>query len=125
MAIRFASAHCASVGRPATQGAVSFRHTEVQERVAQHRSQSGRERDGQARAQTVALPAFEKLEQGDVRFGDGLEEPILFEKPLMLRVAHKGQVRVQDERKVASHWISLKPGSGLGKAKIAKRNQGS
>ena len=45
---------------------------------------------------------LEDVQQRDVGFGDRLEEPILFEEIVVLRVAHERQVRVQDEREVTA-----------------------
>jgi hypothetical protein len=41
------------------------------------------------------------LDQRDVSLGDRLKKPVFLEKFLVLRVAHKRQVRVQHEGKVA------------------------
>ncbi len=73
------------------------RVTFAQQRVAQHGAERGREREGEARFQTVAQPAVEDLEQRQIGFGDALKEPAFLQKLFMLRMPHKGQVRVQDE----------------------------
>jgi hypothetical protein len=56
-----------------------------------------RERKRQARVHAVAPPAFQHLQQRDVGFGDGFEEPAFLQKLFVLRMAHERQVRVQNE----------------------------
>ena len=77
----------------------------LQEPVAQHGAERGREADGEARFHAVAQPALENFEQRQIRFRDGLEQPVLLEKLGMLRMPHKRQMRVQDEREMALHEI--------------------
>ena len=49
------------------------------------------------------LPAFQELQQRHVGFRDGLEQPVLFQELLVLRVPDKRQVRVEDEGQVTGH----------------------
>ena len=79
------------------------RVTVLQQRVQQHRAQRRRKRHRQARLHAVALPAFHHLDQRDVSFGDGLEEPVFLQKLLVFRMADERQVRVQDEGEMALH----------------------
>ena len=69
----------------------------AQQRVEQHRAERRRERQREARVDAVAPPAFQTLDERDVGFGDGLEEPAFLQKFFVFRMAHKRQVRVQDE----------------------------
>src|SRR5688572_13961535 len=71
--------------------------TLLQEGVEQHRAERGRERDGKARVHAVAQPALHDLDERKVGFGNGFVEPVLFKEALVLRVAHKRQVRVENE----------------------------
>ena len=65
--------------------------------VLQHRAERRRERKRQPRVNAVAPPVFQKLDERDVGFGDGLEKPAFFQKLFMFRMAHERQVCVQDE----------------------------
>ena len=69
----------------------------AQQRVAQHGAQRRRERQRQGRVHAVAPPAFHDLEQRKIGFGDGFKQPAFLQKLFMFRMAHKRQVRVQDE----------------------------
>ena len=75
----------------------------LQERIAQHRAERRRQRECQAGIQPVPPPALQQLQQRHVGFCDGLEKPVLLQEPLVLRVADKRQVRVEDQSKVAGH----------------------
>ena len=75
----------------------------LQQRVQPHRAEGGRQRQSQARFDAVPLPPLQHLQQRDVTFCDRLEQPVFLQKPVMFRMANKGQVRVQDERKVTGH----------------------
>jgi hypothetical protein len=46
----------------------------------------------------IVQEVLEHVQQRNVGFGDGLEEPVLFEEIVVLRVAHVRQVRVQHDR---------------------------
>ena len=48
----------------------------------------------------VALQAFEDLEQRQISFREGLEKPVFFQKPVILRMAHERKMRVQNEREI-------------------------
>ena len=71
--------------------------------VLQHGAERRGEGQGEAGVNAVGQPAVHDLDQGHVGLGDGLKKPVLLEKFLVLRVAHKRQVRVQQEGKVALH----------------------
>ena len=77
--------------------------TGLQEGIPQHRAEGWREREREARLQLVPPPALQQLQQRHVGFRDGLKQPVLFQKPLVLRVPDKRQVRMQNERQVAGH----------------------
>ena len=77
--------------------------TVLQQRVEQHRAERRREGEREARVHAVALPAFHDLDQRDVGFGDGFEQPVFLQKFFVLRMPHKRQMRVQDEGKIALH----------------------
>ena len=77
--------------------------TVLQQRIEQHRAQRRRERERQPRVHAVAQPAVHDLDQRDVGFGDGFEEPVFLQKFFVLRMAHERQMRVEDEGEVALH----------------------
>ena len=81
--------------------------TVLQERVEQHGAKRGRKREREARVHAVAQPAVHGLDQRDVGFGDGFEEPVFLEELLVFGMAHKGQMRVKHEGEVALHagWV--------------------
>src|ERR1039458_7590470 len=81
--------------------------TGLQEGMPEHRTEGWGEREREAGLQAVPLPALQQLHQRHVGFRNGLEQPVLFQKPLMLRVPDKRQVRVEDEGQVAGH-VSLR-----------------
>ena len=59
----------------------------------------------------VAVERLEDFEQRNVRLRDGFVEPALLEEVLVLRVAHEGEVRVQDEGEAsARHTDATRPG---------------
>ena len=70
--------------------------TFLQERIAQHRAERWRQRERQAKVQPVPPPALQHLQQRHIGFRDGLEKPVLLQESLVLRVADKRQVRVED-----------------------------
>ena len=78
-----------------------------QQRVEQHRAERGGKRERQPRLEPVAPPALKGLEQRQVGFGDGLEQPALLQKFFMFRMPHEWQVRMEDDGKVALHREKL------------------
>jgi hypothetical protein len=86
------------------QQAFKMPHVAVlQERVQQHRAERGRERERQARLHALREPAFHHLHQREVSLRDRLEQPRLLQKAVVLRVPHKGQVRMEHESETALH----------------------
>ena len=73
--------------------------TVLQQRIQQHRAQRRRKRQRQARLHAVAQPAVHHLNQRNVGFGDGLEEPVFLQEFFVLRMpderadARGGRVR--------------------------------
>ena len=63
----------------------------LQQRIEQHGAERGRERERQARRHAVVPPALQVLEQRQIGFRDGLEEPALFQKFLVFGMAHERQ----------------------------------
>src|SRR5438105_4599367 len=69
------------------------------------------------------MPAFQNQQQRNIGFGDGLEKPVLFQKFFVLRVPHKRQVRVKNERKVSLHpyfYVSKRTHLAQSVAAVAK-----
>ena len=79
----------------------------LQERVPQHRAERRRQREREAGVQAVPPPALQQLQQRHVGFGDGLEQPVLLQEPLVLRVPDKRQVRVQDQSEGSRAWAKV------------------
>ncbi len=71
--------------------------TALEQRIQQHRTERRRKRERERRGHAVAPPAFEGLQERDVSFRDGLEEPVFLQEFFVFRVAHERQVRVQNE----------------------------
>jgi len=69
----------------------------AQQRIVQHRRQRRGDRHGDGEGDAVVAQAEERLQQRDVGLGDGFEQPVLFQKVVVLGVAHERQVRVQDQ----------------------------
>ena len=66
-------------------------------RIHEHGNEGRRKAQGNAEIRTVLHQAVKETDERNVCLGNCLEEPVLFEKLLMFRVAHKGQVAVQDQ----------------------------
>jgi hypothetical protein len=75
----------------------------AQERVLQHGAQGRTEGQGESTPDAIMLPSAKDLEQREVTFGDGLVEPGFLEESFVLRMAHEGQVGMQDEGDVSAH----------------------
>jgi hypothetical protein len=71
--------------------------------VQEHGTKRRGEGEGQADSHCVLAPLFEELQEWNVSFGYGFEEPILFEKLFVLRMANKRQMSVKDKSEVAFH----------------------
>ena len=80
-----------------------LRVTGLQQRITQHRAERGRQRHGDARFHVIALPAIHHLNQRQIGFGDGLEQPAFFQKLFVFRMPDVRQMRVEDDGKVAGH----------------------
>src|SRR6185369_196521 len=86
-----------------------LRVTILKQRIQQHRADCWRQADGEPRVHAIAPPAFEDLDERQVSLRDGLEQPIFLQEFLVLRMAHKGQVRVEDKREIALHVDLARP----------------
>ena len=75
----------------------------LQQRIDQHRAQRRCERECQARVHAVPFPAFHHLQQRDVGFRDGFEQPGFLQKFLVLRMPDERQMRVEDEGEISLH----------------------
>jgi hypothetical protein len=69
----------------------------LQERIEQHRAKCWGEGQRQTCFHAVVRPAFHDLEERHVGFGDGFEQPRLFQKLFVLGMADERQVRVENE----------------------------
>src|SRR5216684_5665521 len=90
----------------------------LQKRIEQHGAERRAERERQARLHPAVQPAIHDLDERQVGFGDGLEEPVLLQKMLVLRMPDKRQMGVEDEGEVTLHW-SLRPHSGPGASSVS------
>ena len=72
----------------------------LQQRIAEHGGQGGRDGHGQPPVAAVAFEAVEDVQERNVRFGDGLVEPVFFEEIVVLRVTDEGQVGVERQTEV-------------------------
>ena len=70
----------------------------AQKFVAEHVTECRRDGHRDAECHALIGKAVQRIEQREVCLRDCLEEPVLLEKLRVFRVAHKGQVRVQDQR---------------------------
>ena len=66
--------------------------TGLQEGVAQHLCQGGRDREGESARDLISNNAVEGGDQRNIAFGNGFEKPIFFEKRGMLWMSDKRQV---------------------------------
>ena len=71
----------------------------LQERIAEHRAQGRGQREGDFRGNLVRDHAAQDFQQRDVALSNGLEEPVLFKKLLVLGMAHPRQMGVEEEGK--------------------------
>src|SRR5439155_20214556 len=60
--------------------------TLLQQGIQEHRAKRWRKRESQAYLHSILAPALQNLQQWNIRFSDGFEEPVLFEKSLVLRI---------------------------------------
>ena len=65
--------------------------------------QRRRDRHGEPPIGAVAFEAVHHFEERDVGLGDGLVEPVFFEKIVVFGMAHVGQMGVQDQAKI-TEW---------------------
>ncbi len=73
----------------------------LEQLVLQHRAERWRDAHRELERHGVAPEPLKHVQEWDVRFGDRLEEPIFFEKLLVLRVPNEWQMCVENEREVA------------------------
>jgi hypothetical protein len=84
--------------------------TLLEQRVRKHRTKRRRQGEREADSYSALEPLFEESQKRNVGFGYGFEEPILFEKLFVLRMANKGQMSVEDESEVAFHSVENRDG---------------
>src|SRR3954470_21914994 len=70
--------------------------TVAQKVVGQHRAERRRNAKGKLKRHPIADQPLHHAEERDVSFSDGLEEPVFFEKFLVLRMPDKRQMRVKN-----------------------------
>lgn len=69
-----------------------FQITPLQKRIAEHGGQGRRDREGDPKGDPIVQQFFKDRDERNIRFGNGLKEPILFEELRIFGVAHKGKV---------------------------------
>src|SRR5690348_5974494 len=77
--------------------------------VEQHGTERRAEREREGHIHVVARPAFHDLDEREVTFRDAFIEPGFFQKPLVLGMAHEGQMRVENYGEAALHQIVSSP----------------
>jgi hypothetical protein len=68
----------------------------LQKVVGQHAGQGRRDRNGDPEWNTVILQSIEAPQQRQIGFGNRLEEPVLLEKMLILRVTYEREVSMEN-----------------------------
>jgi len=63
--------------------------------IQQHRAKGWRQGESQAHLHSIVVPALQNLQQRNIRFSDGFEEPVLFKESLVLRMTHKRQMSME------------------------------
>ena len=79
----------------------------LQQVVGQHRDQRRRQRHRAAVGDVVGDQPLEHLQQGQVRPGDRLVQPLLLHHRRIFRVTDERQVGVQDEREISGRHGGL------------------
>ena len=69
----------------------------LKQRVGEHLAERRRDVHGEARRGSAFVKILEDEDEGQINFRDSFVEPVFFEKFGVLRMAHEGQVRVEDE----------------------------
>ena len=79
----------------------------LQQRIAEHGRQRRRDRHGQPPVGPVAFQAVHHFQQRNVRFRDGLVEPVFFEEIVVFRMADKGQMSMKNQAQVSERhrWL--------------------
>ncbi len=89
-----------------------------QQRILHHVRQRRRDRKRDLERFALGLEAIEELDQGNVCFGDRLEEPAFLEKAVVLRMPDVGQMGVEDQEQISLRHeailVDKKWASGLG-----------
>ena len=93
--------------REALEPAQVLHEARAEHLVPEHRQERRRERDRQRRLDPLGFKPIEHLDDRQVALDQRLVEPALLERARVLRVAHVGQVRVEQERDVAEHDARL------------------
>lgn len=84
--------------------------TRLQQFVAQHGDQGRRQGQGQPVVCPVPLQPVQNLDQRNIAFGNGFEQPALFKKTAVLRMPDKGKMRMQyDAEKSFLHKCQCLP----------------
>jgi len=73
----------------------------LQKLVGQHRHEGRRKRHADAKVHPFVNQLLKDLDQRDVRFRDRLEQPALFQEPVVFGMPDERQMRVQYERQVS------------------------
>jgi hypothetical protein len=90
--------------------------TFAEQLVLQHRAERWRERHRELERHVVVHEPLHHLQQRDVSLGDRFEEPVFFEKMLVLRMPDEWQVRVKNKREMV-HTRYRIPENGYRKEK--------
>ena len=69
----------------------------LQQGIEQHRAQCGCKSEREMGVHAVTLPTLHNLQERHIGFRDGFEEPVFFQKFIVLRMPYERQVRVEDQ----------------------------
>ncbi len=77
--------------------------TLAKELILQHRAERRRERHGKLKRHMIIDQALHHAHQRDITFRYCFEEPVFFQKMLVLGMANERQMRVKNERERTGH----------------------
>ena len=89
--------------------AVEVTHITLEKQlILQHGAEGRGNRHGQLERHRIARQPLHHADQRQVRFRDGLEEPVFLEKLVVLGMPHEWQMRVKNERERAGRHCGFR-----------------
>jgi hypothetical protein len=77
--------------------------TLAQKLILQHRAKCWRERHRELERHVIVHQSLHRLQERDVGLADCFEQPVFFEEMLVLWMPNERQMRMKNEREMASH----------------------